>query len=144
MENLEYLAQVVNDIKNTPEYARRLGETFKMSSIYHDSPEMLMNAIIDVNKLADTVKSKRGDKDATYLHLHGIASNLRYVLNFIWDVEKVFIENKSLHVNYEVLKERVNAQARELIIFDAIESALKSGNIDEVITTVKAKIELLK
>ncbi len=135
-DSTDYLTKIVES------YIRRPNSEFKMYTIYADAPNVLINIAADISEMARKVRAARGENDPTYKHLSTIQQNIIYMLKFMDDMEKMFVENRNYALQNQLQQQEIHRLHNELAIYNAIEHAINAGDIEEKINIVRQKLRV--
>lgn len=109
-------------------------------SIYSNAPELLMESIMELEKILIKVKTKSGETES-YLAFKKILNAMNFSFHFMNDIAIIYKESYNLKVINSYLTELLRINANELDTYQAIEASMLNGTLEEKINVIKKKVE---
>jgi hypothetical protein len=131
----------MSDHYDLKEQNKKISKLLDKNTIYQNAPELLLDAILDLNKILSNVKLRDGETES-YKRFKKISESMRYAWNFMNDIASVYLENNSLKVENETLKNIIGINNAELSKYKAIEAAMLEGTLEERIKVIQLKNQL--
>lgn len=135
----------MNPIKRSEIYRKHrpkaISESLNKFSRFHNAPELLIEAGLDLYKRVERHKIKYGE-DKNYMFFKKIDKALLHAFNFINDIHSIYERNIYVESENRFLKKQLNQISEELNIYQAIEASFLSDTLDEKVEIVKQKLKV--
>jgi len=134
----------MNQIEKSEIYRKHrpkaISEALNKYSRFHDAPELLVEAGLDLHKRVELHKLKNGE-DKGFIFFKKIEKTLLHAFNFINDIQSIYERNIYVESENRFLKKQLNQISEELNVYKTIEACWLSETLNEKTEIVKHKIE---
>jgi len=109
-------------------------------SAFHNAPELLMEQMMELQKILVNFKTKNGEND-TYKKFTEILNTMRFSFNYMSDIASIYKENYYLKLQNTTLTELLYINDNEISKYKTIEAAILDGTLEDKINVIKRKTE---
>lgn len=132
--NIEQLVEIMKTHK------KNFHNNLSLRSIYHEAPEQLFEAIMELEKFTLALEKSRGKDDETAKSFRKMVASATHAYQYMIDISLISRENANLRSQLDILQNQNAIYEAELVGYRAIEQFMRDGTLDEKIELIKAKL----